>query len=528
MKKELLHLFGFLLLCGPFSAWSGGPLEVYKGTAILWPQSAMPIQYVVDKGGLGPLNHAEAVDTINKAFSIWQNAGNSWLKFSNTGEISVDVTGSNYSSVLQSISNTIIPVVFDQDGSVVEKLMGTGSKDQVLGFASPMYNTFNKTITGGTAVFNGWFFSNETNANNEKYSKEEILSTIIHEFGHACGLDHTQIFRHIAWDGMGGDDIYVPIMFPTNTDNEGLRQKLTFDDYNTIATLYPANASSGSYGKITGKAVRGAQELPGVIVTARKVDDPLKTITSTVTGMYAQNGSYEFSRLPAGDYELWIEPVYSDFNASSSIGQYAGTASAISFINPVKPAFYNTTGKADASRSLKSIVTVRAGQTTSNINFVASSANLTADEKEIELLALDSSDAAGAGAGVYSGSSDPNTEYSLNFMLDLSGTEKKVTITVEFDASSDIEVDIQRESAAAKKLQVTGKKLTAVIGDGGDTALQKGRYFISVANGGSTEHFYTITTSTDTGTITPTPTPTQIPTPTPTPIPARVVDWSIQ
>lgn len=517
MKKNFLHLIGFLIIWGQFSAWPGGSMLINKGTTILWPQFSMPIQYVLDKGGLGPLNHAEAIDTISKAFSIWQTVDNSWLKFSNNGEISSDVTGSNYSAVMNSIPDTIIPVVFDQDGSVVEKLMGSGSKNHILGFASPIYNTFDKTITGGTAVFNGWFFNNVTNANGDKYSKAEILSTIIHEFGHICGLDHSQIFRDMAWDGMGGDDIYIPIMFPTNTDNEALRQKLTFDDSNTVATLYSNNPSNGSYGKITGKVVRGTQEMPGVNVIARKVGDPFKTITSTVTGTYAQNGAFEFSRLPAGDYELWIEPIYADFNKASSVGQYAGTTSATSFKNPVKPEFYNTSDKADESRSLKSVVTVRAGQTTANINFIAASANLTTDEREVELLALDSTDAAGAGAGVYSSSSDPNTKYVLNFMLDLDGTEKKVSVAVEFDASSKIEVDIKRESSSAKKLNVTGKKLTAVIGNGGDAALQKGRYFISVANGGSTEHFYTITTSTNTSATTPSPTPAPTLTPTPTP-----------
>ena len=539
MKKYFLQLIGFLVVSGNHLAWSGGPLEVYKGVAMTWPEASMPVPYIADQGGLGPLSHSEAVAAVDKAFQVWQNVDNIWLKFSDGGELSTDVTGSNYSTMMNTIPAKAISAVFDQDGSIIETVYGgSDSKSQILGFARPEYSTYSKTITGYQVVFNGWFYNNEKKSDGSKYTKSELFSTLIHEFGHACGLDHTQIFRHLAWDGMGGDDTYVPIMFPTNTDDESLRQSLTFDDINALTALY-ANNASGSYGKITGKVTRGTQEMPGVNVIARKVGDPFKTVTSTVTGTSAENGSFEFNRLPAGDYEIMVEPIYPEFSGSSSVGQYAGTSSGASFSSPVRPEFYNAKDIAVESRSVKTAVTVRAGQTVSNINLVVSGTSMSSEEQtskdqmQVELLALDSTDGSGAAASMYSGSA---------FMLDLLGTEKKVFIEVEFEKSSKISVEIRLESNTAKRIQIESKKLTATIGEGGEIALQKGRYFITIANGSTVDQFFTIrallnpsaTGSTPTpvpmSTFTPTPkistptktlTPTKTFTPTKTPIPTK-------
>jgi len=506
-----LVCFGFLVIN---SAWSGGPLIVTNGVPALWPENKTII-YTIDQGALGNLSNLQASSMITRAFNRWNQVSTSWLTFSRDAEpLPVDVTANNFEQILDSLPADSNPIIFDNDGEIIDALAGNNAKNYILGFAS-VYS-YGDEIVMTRSYFNGYFITRE------HQTQDHIFSTLLHEIGHMCGLDHAQHSRHIAFNNVFTDDDVVPIMFPTSAGEDDVRDELTFDDTLAISNLYSTLFHRTSTGTISGTVKRDNRGLPGVNVIARNVDDPFNQVSTAVTGTFDQNqGTYELKGLPPGNYEVMVEALDELFTGTSSVGQYADSSSDRSFRSPVKAEYYNQDDSTNDSRSTVDVVQASKSRTTSGIDINVESSSLPSDEKQIRLLGIDSK-TQGAAA---------SNDGSLAFLLEPSGNEGSIVIDFEFSSKASYKIYVERERSSGAPLVYTisgnSNAKTVIIGPDSDIPLFNNRYFINVVNSGSFDRTFTISVSTQDVTPSPTPTATVTFTPMPestaTPTPTVVV-----
>ncbi|MDP2209853.1 MAG: T9SS type A sorting domain-containing protein [Bacteroidota bacterium] len=373
--QKLLILIACLLIYIQFSliTFAGGPLTTYQSRSIVY--KTMPITYRTDKGNLGAFSNLTAKNLTIESFQVWQDVASSNVAFTNQGELPVDVDGTNFTNYLDNFSDGINPVVFDNNGAIIDAIFGIGASDDILGYAGSAYYDAGPDAgyyAEGEAVLNGKF-------SQPPYSLTEIQykATIVHELGHFIGLDHTQINDDFAGDGNPANDIYIPTMYPTATDDDVSLASLNPDDIAAVSFLYPEPSFAASTGKISGTAVRFDNSVVrGANVVAISTTDSLMNQISTVTDYFVQNtGAYTIHGLSAGNYFIKIEPVIPSFTGGSSVGPYAEDGSGISFINPVLAEYYNGQNESHDplidSVNARVSVSVNVGLTTSGINILA-------------------------------------------------------------------------------------------------------------------------------------------------------------
>src|SRR3989338_7537590 len=197
MKKTLTIFFTILAFIATSQciSYAGGPLVVKGGMAITY--GTRPLLYRYDKGTLGMFSNSEAVALIEDLFNDWEAVTTSDVNFKqdSPGFLDVDVTASNFDSIINAPDLLgYTPVIFDNDGSVLDAFLGSGAGSSVLGLAGPITVSAGplvNQIAESQAVFNGRFI-NGVSGDGES-SENSFKGTIIHEFGHGQGLDHSQI-----------------------------------------------------------------------------------------------------------------------------------------------------------------------------------------------------------------------------------------------------------------------------------------------------------------------------------------------
>ena len=347
------------------AAFAGGPLATRDGAPVVHDRFTFPITYKVDLGSLGTLDNLQATALVDECFSKWGDVATSTIYFSNDGNLGVDVDASNYGTYWNS-GDGINPVVFDDNGAIMDAVYGVGGKDSVLGFASFSSGLY---IGEGFVVLNGNFADDSGNPG-------VLKATIVHELGHFIGLDHCQINTQYSSDGDLTNDKYVPTMFPFQTDNDTSLAELNPDDEAALTLLYPVGADS-VYGKISGTVVRNdGSPVLGANVVAVMVGNEDMNQFSSVSDYYRQStGAFEMHVLP-GTYKVFIEPINTAFTGGSSVGPYAETLYGFlndSFVNPVTKEYYNGPDESAEEADLNAYVeiTVSAGEEVSDVYFIA-------------------------------------------------------------------------------------------------------------------------------------------------------------
>jgi len=347
------------------AAFAGGPLATLNGAPVVHESSSFPITYKVDLGSLGPLSNLEATALVDECFSKWGDVATSTIYFSNAGYLPVDVDASNY-GIYWNKGDGINPVIFDDNGAIMDAVYGFGGKDSVLGFTSFSTGSY---IGEGFVVLNG-------NLADVDGSPGVLKATIVHELGHFMGLDHCQVNTRYAQNGIMTDDRYVPTMFPFQTDNDTSVAELNPDDEAALTLLYPVGADS-VYGKISGTVVRNDDSpVLGANVVAVMVGNEDMNQFSSVSDYYRQStGAFEMHVLP-GTYKVFIEPINTAFTGGSSVGPYAETLYGFlndSFVNPVTQEYYNGPDESAEEADLNAYVeiTVSAGKEVSDVYFIA-------------------------------------------------------------------------------------------------------------------------------------------------------------
>lgn len=351
MKKiQLLCLF-IILLQHAAMARAGGPLLTNRNCApVVFPESAMPIPYSIDQGGLGDFSNSQAAAIVDDCFGVWQSAPTASISFQNAGFLAADVTQDNIKKFFDD-ADGVNPVIFDTDGGIINAIYGRGASDYIIGFsgsASDYDANGGRYYTEGLSLLNGRFTQEPFN-----WGPELFKATFVHEFGHFIGLDHSQINLKYVHDDNTTDDIYIPTMFPTSTDDDTPLADLNPDDKAALTMLYPAGVSSvdAAYGRISGKLYwRSGLPARGANIVAVKQGDERMSQFSSVSDYCMQgDGSFEMLVTP-GTYSFFVEPVYPLFTGGSSVGPYADTALSASFVFSVIEQHYDQT------------VTVKAGK----------------------------------------------------------------------------------------------------------------------------------------------------------------------
>lgn len=424
MKRRLASFFLSLILTAGF-ANAGGPLRVVgpasstPGQSFTWDTSA-PIHYTVDSGPLSVnptgqivINNTQGLLRVQRLFQNWQSVPTTSISYSYAGPISAPGLSANgdvktiqdYNAVQAACkSGSQNPVIFDADGSLLRAL---GFDPLVIGFSGMCKLDFQAGHILSAFVFlNGQFQDGVTNPalSNFELDPDQFDEAITHEMGHFSGLGHSQINLDLFQGGpttcnvdeLAGLPLMFPIAFCQSRKSAGL-PILAPDDVAWISKLYPNSSFAASYGTISGFIffADGITHLQGVNVIARRVDDPStpqdesrRIAVSVVSGFRftgnpgqaitgdntagssfgsrnpALIGYYEIP-VPLGTYTVQTENVDSSFTGGSSLGPLDPPTlidAANEYWHQYESAF-DDPSKADP-------LTVSAGQTLSNINFI--------------------------------------------------------------------------------------------------------------------------------------------------------------
>ena len=334
MKKILLFCFCATLMHCATTARAGGPLLTYGNcNPVVFPKGDMPIPYTVDQGPLGKFSNSEAIAIVDECFAVWQAVPTVAVSFLNAGFLPEDITQNNVEGYLKNISGKgISPVIFDTDGGIIDYYFGFGASDNIIGFSGSNTDSTGTHYTDGLSLLNGRFTQGPYN-----WTPALFKATFVHEFGHFIGLDHTQINSQYVHDDNTTNDVYIPTMFPTATDNDSSLGRLNPDDEAAVTMLYPAEIQvvNAVYGRISGTLYwRSGLPARGANVVAVKQGDEEMSRFSSVSDYCMQgDGAFEMLVTP-GTYNFIVEPINPFFTGGSSVGPYAGTALSLSFIFP--------------------------------------------------------------------------------------------------------------------------------------------------------------------------------------------------
>ena len=379
MRKSLLLIvliFVYLLTLQE-NANAGGPLVVKGGKAITYGKR--PLLYRYDKGPLGMFSNAQAIAIFEELYHDWEAISTTEVKFErdNPGSLSFDVDASNFDPILKSEDLlNYTPVVFDNDGTLLDAFLGMGAGNNVLGLSGPITVSSGplvNQIAESQAIFNGRFVNGIDTPSDPESTVDSFKGTIIHETGHGLGLDHSQINVEAIKPGASQDiRDKVPLMFPVAVNDLFLIRR---DDKSAISFLYPNQSNISMFGKIEGTVFRknGTTPVLGANVIAKNVDDPtLETISCVSDYLKTNTGTYTLFAVPPGKYKIEIEPVDLAFTGASGVGPYSETKSSESFQDPVPKGFYTGSNKpisTDPNEAL--VVEIAAGQTINDVNIVA-------------------------------------------------------------------------------------------------------------------------------------------------------------
>lgn len=285
--------------------------------------------YRIDQGALGELSSQETNQFAQEVLGLWSDESN--IVFIDDGEFETDVNESNETQYRDKEQGFNL-IIWDEDGSIINKIFGQGpnggAKQWILGYATPIaYNYSGKkgkrkidSIKEAQTLLNGYLFD-RTNIGGSKAQLENLFkTTLLHEFAHMFGIDHTQGGNLEGYNNQEGNFTDIPVMFPLAANPN---VELLADDKSVIKLAYPKSSEASSFGSISGSLTKSGNPIEGANVVAYKLGETNPKLfavasPSDVDGL--GRGNYVLPNLTPGDYILYAEPIDSSFKGGSSIG----------------------------------------------------------------------------------------------------------------------------------------------------------------------------------------------------------------
>ncbi len=267
---RLALMVGIVLVLALVSR-AGGPKRVagsgyfdatVSGQPLAWPQGQ--IVYFTDQGDLSPmLPNAAANTMVGNAFSQWASVATAALAASSGGPLAEDVRGSNVivngdgtisipADIQPTATATPVGVVYDEDGSVTNALMGSGAGDGSQCFSNAVFGGNDNYGTLATyqhalIVINGQCAQDNSQVGDVEYRLLRVIGGVL-------GLGWSQLNVNVLTGTpapTANDYAGFPLMHSTDPANcvpitlcYANAGQLAMDDVAAISRLYPVTAQN--------------------------------------------------------------------------------------------------------------------------------------------------------------------------------------------------------------------------------------------------------------------------------------------
>jgi len=240
-----------------------------KATPVIWPASAFPLRYTVDRRVADKIG----VDTVDRAFNAWTTVPDANITFRDTGVSDGMEPGQNGVN-----SVTLMDGLFQGQGFIA--------------VTTNWYDT-NGSMTEADIQIDSSMVGTTYPA----------LATIEHEVGHFLGLDHSPVLSAVMYP-------YVCKNKPAILDS---------DDRIAIAAVYPKVDPTSAGATLSGRVTAdGSGVFAAQVVALNEEGEPVATALSDSTGDFNLEG------VPAGTYRIYAEPLDGPVQPANLDGIYRG------------------------------------------------------------------------------------------------------------------------------------------------------------------------------------------------------------
>jgi hypothetical protein len=292
-----------------------------KGVPVTWPQGV--ISYFTDQGDLSPVLRGTNADSfVATAFGMWNSVPTAAILMAQTGHLAEDVNGAIFTTIngtitgpadiTPSATSTPIGIVYDEDGSVTDALLGIGASNSAYCAANSAFGgvdnfDVNAQFLHALIILNGNCAQNPSQLPDLQYHLVRVI-------GRVLGLDWSQVNLNVITrnpPSTAADYAGFPVMHDADPiscvpvsicySNHGTVNPAQpkMDDQAALSRLYPvtpqnlanfpgkqifSQSTARVYGSVFFADAAGppAQPMQGVNVVARWIDPATRSPSRSV------------------------------------------------------------------------------------------------------------------------------------------------------------------------------------------------------------------------------------------------------